>query len=326
MKDLSNRTAVIVLNWNKPKMTLECLESLQTMEGKYDIFIVDNGSDEDKRQELIKEMKKRQAVILTEEDLDKFQLDDRNGQLLLLILLNENYGYAKGNNYGLRLAHKLGYKYSLISNNDIKIIDRNVLVELIRGIESDEKYAWAGPRVIGPDGKQQGPFCRKNFFIFAFEEGFFYPFFRLVRLIRTKKKLSDTKIKCKKNPDMIQGCFFIVKNKYGNQLDFFDENTLLYAEEDILSAKFKERGLGLKYVSSVKIMHFGGSTTGSYIAEKKMLLIATKSFLYYFKKYRGYSKFLCEMALISRLSYIFFYRPIVRFIKRFYKMITARDV
>ncbi len=41
MKDLSKRTAVIVLNWNKPEMTIECLESLQTMEGEYDIFIVD---------------------------------------------------------------------------------------------------------------------------------------------------------------------------------------------------------------------------------------------------------------------------------------------
>ncbi|MGC9174211.1 MAG: glycosyltransferase family 2 protein, partial [Athalassotoga sp.] len=90
MKDLSKRTAVIVLNWNKPEMTIECLESLQTMEGEYDIFVIDNGSDKDKRDKLIDEMKKRNATILTEQTINDFKLDDRDNQLLLLILLDKN--------------------------------------------------------------------------------------------------------------------------------------------------------------------------------------------------------------------------------------------
>ncbi len=307
MKDLSNRTAVIVLNWNKPKMTLECLESLQTMEGKYDIFIVDNGSDEDKRQELIKEMKKRQAVILTEEDLDKFQPDDKSEQLLLLILLNENYGYAKGNNYGLRLAYKLGYKYSLISNNDIKIIDRNVLVELIRGIESDKKYAWAGPRVIGPDGKQQGPFCRQSIWRYALEGGILYPFL-YIRRKKRERKCQEGKIRS----DWPSGSFFLIDTHKGSEVSFFDENTFLYSEEAILAEKLIRKSYKFIYVKGVKVLHnHAKSTTNFFQSEFKKFLFMIEADMYYFHVFRGYNTPICVFAKVSRIFYYLIYKQLI---------------
>ena len=315
MKDLSNRTAVIVLNWNKPKMTLECLKSLQTMEGEYDIFIVDNGSDEDKKQELIKEMKKRQATILTEEELDKFQLDDRSEQLLLLILLNENYGYAKGNNYGLRLAYKLGYKYSLISNNDIKIINRNVLVELIRGIESDKQYAWAGPKIVGPNGKLQEPRCRLTLAQYSLESGVLYPFLRK----RGKKRHQRCVKKFKTSWPV--GCFLLLKNKNIKEVNFFDEKTFLYAEEIILAEKFLNKNYYFVYVDNVEVFHDHAQTTKCLFKKStfKEYISIVNSNMYYFNKYRNYSKVSCSLAKISKLFHFFVHRPINFLLKIFLK-------
>ena len=318
MKDLSKRTAVVVLNWNKPEMTIECLESLQTMEGEYDIFVVDNGSDQDKRDKLISEMKKRNAVVLYEKAINDFKLDDKDDQLLLLILLDKNYGYAKGNNYGLRLAHRLGYTYSLISNNDVKIIDKNVLVELIKGIESDPKYAWAGPRIIGPDGKAQKPRRRLNLSEYALEMGILYPFLR-------KRGINKNKAYENKNDFRYGwpvGCFILIKNREGNEVDFFDENTFLYAEELILAEKFLTKNYLFMYVNDISILHDHAQTTkylfknSSYKAEIARL----NSDIYYFRSYRNYSAFACQFARFSRIFYLLFYRSVVILLKNRFKI------
>ena len=211
MKDPSKRTAVIVLNWNKPEMTIECLESLQTMEGEYDIFVIDNGSDKDKRDRLTDEMKKRNAVVLTEKHINEFTLDEKDDQILLLMLLDQNYGYAKGNNYGLRLAHRLGYKYSLISNNDVKIIDRNVLVELIKGIENGDKYALSGPKVIDINLKEQGPFDESKISDYFFKFGILYPVYFLFFKRKLGKKI-DLFRKGLLEPSWLSGCFMLLRN------------------------------------------------------------------------------------------------------------------
>ncbi|PMP81833.1 MAG: hypothetical protein C0175_04715 [Caldisericum exile] len=310
MKDLSKRTAVIVLNWNKPEMTIECLESLQTMEGEYDIFVVDNGSDKDKRDKLIDEMKKRNATILTEQTINDFKLDDKDDQLLLLILLDKNYGYAKGNNYGLRLAHRLGYKYSLISNNDVKIIDRNVLVELIKGIESDPKYAWAGPRVIGPDGKEQEPKADEKISKYFFEEGIFYPIYFLFFRNKVHNKQADIR-RGYLEPFWISGCFMLLKNEAMYEVNFFDENTFLYVEELILSEKFKRLGFHLKHVSSISVFHNHSYSTKFDFKLEHFLI---NSHLYYWKTYKNCSQLLCYLSKLSHIFWIHIYRPIIKFL------------
>ncbi|MCL5033032.1 MAG: glycosyltransferase [Thermotogae bacterium] len=309
MKDLSKRTAIIVLNWNKPEMTMECLESLQMMWGEYDIFVVDNGSDKDKKDKLIDEMKKRSAVILAEQTINDLTLDDRDGQLLLLILLDKNYGYAKGNNYGLRLAYRLGYKYSLISNNDVKIIDKNVLVELIKGIESDPKYAWAGPKVLIPDGREQGPNANEEGISkYFFAQGIFYP----VYVLFFRNKVHNQRANVRNGhlePFWIAGCFMLLKNEAAYEVDFFDENTFLNAEEPILGEKFHRLDYHLKHVSSVNILH---NQKKGVKFDFKLEHFSINSHLYYWKNYKNCSQLLCYLAKLSHIFWIYvFYKPVI---------------
>ena len=38
-------SAIVVLNWNDWKNTIDCLESIYQNEGNFDVFLIDNGSD-----------------------------------------------------------------------------------------------------------------------------------------------------------------------------------------------------------------------------------------------------------------------------------------
>ena len=332
----SNKTAVIVLNWNKPEITLDCIKSLNTMEGDYDIFVIDNGSDEAKRNKLIEEIKKQNAVILSEESLDYFEInsdkssnntDNNNeknkieGRLNLLILLNKNYGYGKGNNFGLRLACKLGYKYSLISNNDIKIIDVDVLTELIKGIETDEKIAWASPKIINIEGYQDGPFPEFDFFNFSFlRGGIFYPFYIL--FLKTREKIKSTKLLDKYDKGEIMpkgfiGCFVFLKNEALEIVGFFDENIFLYFEELILAEKLNIKGFVLKYIPKVKILHEHNYPTEG--INFKRGYEEFKSLTYYYKVYKNYNLFILNAAKISRLFYMVIYKPAIQITKAILK-------
>ncbi|MFA5880539.1 MAG: glycosyltransferase, partial [Candidatus Margulisiibacteriota bacterium] len=78
------KISVIVLNWNNYKDSKECLASLMNQNyTNLDIIFVDNGSTDKSADRLKKEFKNIKFICNT-----------------------ENFGYAKGNNIGIKHAIK----------------------------------------------------------------------------------------------------------------------------------------------------------------------------------------------------------------------------
>ncbi len=87
---------VVILNWNRPADTLECLHSIQKVDySNYEIIVVDNGSTDDS----IAQIRHHFPTISILE----------NGQ---------NLGFAEGNNRGMVEAIKKNADYILLLNND----------------------------------------------------------------------------------------------------------------------------------------------------------------------------------------------------------------
>ncbi len=86
---------VIVLNWNRWEHTFACLRSLRAASDVSDMWLVDNGSTDDRGHEA------RQAA-----------------PGVRVVRLNENYGFAGGMNRALRLAASEGYSFAYLLNND----------------------------------------------------------------------------------------------------------------------------------------------------------------------------------------------------------------
>jgi len=165
------RVSIVILNWNGWKDTIECLESLYRITyPNYDVIVVDNGSKDESIQK-IKEYaagkiqvnskffeynpynKPINVFVISEDDVragkfnkplyEKIDVDRR----MILIRNKDNYGFAGGNNVGIKFALSvLNSDYILLLNNDT-VVDRRFLDKLVEAAESDEKIGIVGPKI-----------------------------------------------------------------------------------------------------------------------------------------------------------------------------------
>jgi GT2 family glycosyltransferase len=166
------KVSVIILNWNGWKDTIECMESLYQIDyPNYDIVLVDNDSKDDSIQRIrdycegkIKPKSpfynynpKNKPIQIFEYTKDETEKDIKTNKSdgyqdlpsdkkLILIKNNKNYGFAEGNNIGIRYSLKtLNSKYALLLNNDT-VVDKHFLTEMVETGENDNKIAVIGSK------------------------------------------------------------------------------------------------------------------------------------------------------------------------------------
>ena len=171
-KTMNPHVTIIILNWNGWKDTIECLESIyQINYPHFEVVLVDNHSENNSIQkireycqgELIIESKffnytnKNKPITLIEYSNDEIR-DSKNNlykkydsdinQKLILIKNDENYGFAKGNNIGIRFAFKnLNSPYILLLNNDT-IVDPKFLNEMMKASKIYDKTGIVGAKLL----------------------------------------------------------------------------------------------------------------------------------------------------------------------------------
>lgn len=109
------RVSVIILNFNGKRFLKECLDSvLNQTYRNYQIILVDNGSTD-----------------------GSVEFIEKNYSEVKLIRNDKNFGFAEGNNIGIRRAlEDATVEYVALLNNDVKV-DRNWLAELIAVAEKE---------------------------------------------------------------------------------------------------------------------------------------------------------------------------------------------
>ncbi|WP_457753370.1 glycosyltransferase family 2 protein [Thermococcus sp.] len=173
---MNDRVSIIILNWNGWRDTIECLESVYRIDYQnYDVIIVDNAS-QDKSIEKIKEYAHGKLKINSKffeynpenKPIKVFELTEDNAlqgkfnrplyekydpdRRLILIKNKENYGFAGGNNIGIKFAlSMLNPEYILLLNNDT-IVTKTFLSELVKLAEKDARIASVQPLLLKPDG------------------------------------------------------------------------------------------------------------------------------------------------------------------------------
>jgi GT2 family glycosyltransferase len=172
MNSNTPKVSVIILNWNGWKDTIECLESLYQIDyPNYDIILVDNHSEDDSIQRIRdycegkikpkstfyrynKENKPIQIFEYTQKETEKdMQTNESKGyhdlssdKKLILIKNDKNYGFAEGNNVGIRYSLKtLNPQYILLLNNDT-VVEKHFLTEMVKTGENNNKIAVIGSK------------------------------------------------------------------------------------------------------------------------------------------------------------------------------------
>ena len=115
--------------------------------------------------------------------------------------------------------------------------------------------------------------------------------------------------------EVVHGCFFAIKYNDFKNINFFDPNTFLYYEENILGSKLKNNNLNSYIDTSVKVKHNLSISVDKSFNSLKKYKILKDSQLYYEKEYNHLNIF---GIIILRLFYYISY-----FISYLGKMITG---
>ncbi|MCE7699873.1 MAG: glycosyltransferase family 2 protein [Methanobacterium paludis] len=295
------QVSVIILNWNGWKDTLECLESLyQINYPNYDVIIIDNNS----KDESIGKIKdyaegcinveskffdynpKNKPINITEysrkESLktDETHIKDLTGKELILIENDKNYGFAEGNNIGIRYAVKnLNPDYVLFLNNDT-VVDKDFLREMVETGESDENIGIVGPKIYYYDDPQT---------IWCIGGKISWKFARGVHI--GINEFDKGQYEEEKKFDYISGSAFLIKTEVLKKTGLMDKNFFLYFEETDLALRASKIGYKSVYTPKAKIRH-KVSRSGGGIKEEIGLYYITRNRWLFMKKWARKADFL----------------------------------
>ena len=243
---------IVVLNWNGVKDTLECLESLSSLDySNFEIIVVDNGS-KDRSVEIIR----------------------RRYPELTLIENPINLGYTGGNNIGIQYAMTHGAQYIWILNNDT-IVESDSLRNLIHAAEEDSKTGILSPVIYYIDQRDRMQFC-----------GTFFD----AKRGKITEELKDGKNR-KTNVEgfvfLLYGTAMLINRKVIKKIGKFDDNFFAYFEDYDYSLRANLNSFQCKVVNASKIYHKDASSTGGTDSPIKTYFYYRNFLLFYKKHIKG---------------------------------------
>ena len=233
------KIAIVILNWNGVKLLEEFLPSVVNFSEDNPIYIIDNNSD-DLSVDFIK----------------------KNHPNINIIINNENYGYAKGYNEGLK---KVDEEVYCLLNNDVQVT-KGWLNPIIKEFESDNSLAVVQPKVLD--------YKNKNKFEYAGAAGGFidyygYPYCR--GRIFDSVELDNGQYDQNIDIFWASGACFFIKKEVFNNLKGFDENFYCHMEEIDLCWRITNFNSELKkrFMYKSVVYHLGGGSL-AYNDSKKL--------------------------------------------------------
>jgi GT2 family glycosyltransferase len=293
--------SIIILNWNRWKDTIECLESLyQITYLSYRVIVVDNGS-KDGSIERIKEFAEGRIKVSSkyfEYDLNnkpirvleygKKEAEAGGGRekdilkvppnkSLILIRGDKNYGFAGGNNVAIRYALKaLNPDYILLLNNDT-VVDKEFLEMLVKIAEEDERIGIVGPKIYYYDH------CgRSDVISFTGET---ISSWKGVGKRYGCGEIDRAQWDKPMEVDKVEGSCMLIRREVFERIGLFDEKFFLYWEETDFCVRAKRAGFKVVYCPQARVWHkvarsMGGgmSYTRVYFLTRNRSLFIAKSF------------------------------------------------
>lgn len=300
-KQTKRRIASVVLNYNSDADVMVSVPQLLAQKNvDHTIIIVDNASNPECVQRLKVWLQSVQpnVVIGSPDEVihhirNEFESAHEFNQIYF-VLNHENRGYSAGNNIGISLADVLVADAVMIANPDMRIDDPHYIAELSKALFANDKNCIAASRIHGLDGKEQNPLREASFW-----EEFFWPRFYLSKIFG--KPISyilpieaDVPVPVPK----VSGCCLMFDMAFLRATDYLDENTFLYCEEPILSAKVQKQNGCIILAPTLLAVHAHEKSKKDNSSRRMLLFINSRK--YYL---RHYSKYGLMKRLLLCLSY-----------------------
>ena len=224
------KIGIVILNYNGVDLLKKFLPSVINNSEKHQIYVIDNNSND-----------------------NSVDFVEKNFKEIIIIRNEENYGFAKGYNEGLK---QINEEVVCLLNNDVEVTT-NWLNPVLKTFQTEIETVVVQPKILD--------FKNKNMFEYAGAAGGFidyygYPYCR-GRIFGEIEKDNG------QYDDDIEifwasgACFFIRKNVF-DELNGFDENFYCHMEEIDLCWRIEnlQKGYKKKFIHNCTVYHLGGGS------------------------------------------------------------------
>ena len=219
------KVSIIIVNWNGLAHLQDCLGSLEDQTCRdFEVILVDNGS-EDNSKEFVQ----------------------KNYPWVKIVALNENTGFATGNNLGLEQAQG---EYIITLNNDTRV-EPDWLEHLVRAADNHPRAGMVASRIcsfdesdiidsvgmgICPDGMSRGRYRNRRWSSLHLQdvEEIFFP----------------------------SACAALYKRAMMEETGFFDDDFFAFAEDSDLGLRGRLAGWEAIAATRAVVLHKYSQTTG----------------------------------------------------------------
>ncbi len=266
--------SIIVVNWNTRQLLRDCIDSiLRHSEGySVEIVVVDNHSSDG-------------SVEMVREQYPQ----------VLLIANEENTGFARANNQGVRAASG---RYVLLLNSDA-MLTPGALRSLMELAASNPRIGMVGAQLIYPDGSFQASFTRiptlrQEFLILS----------GLGRLLygRTYPSFGPEESAGPQPAGYVEGACMLAPRSAYLGVGGLDEGYFMYAEDVDLCFAMHRGGWQVWYQPEARIIHLGSASSKNRKPQREADLYRSR--VRFFRKNYGNSSAAALKALIFAFTVV----------------------
>jgi len=273
------QVAVVLLNWNGWRDTIDCLESLLMVKDvNFEIVLVDNGSSDDSVKMIDNwiELHNIPKFKFSQPQEQKLAAEESSNnqiglQRVVLYSLQENIGFCAGNNLGLRHTLANSIPYALILNNDT-LVDPGFLSSLTdyaqlhqdAGLISGQIRYAEDPKRIWWMGGSANKWLKFEYL--------------------HQNQPAEEHLKEPFPTDWVSGCMTLIPMAVFLKIGGYDERFFIWCDEWDLSLKAAKAGYKLAVVPTSIIYHKVGRTLGiisplTYYYSARNLLVLRHNYL-----------------------------------------------
>lgn len=256
MKDRGRKVGIVILNFNNYEDTFECINSVLNIEYKnYEIIVVDNFSSDNS-------FKRLKAFF---------------GDRVTFVQTDKNYGYAIGNNIGIKRAVSNGAEYVCVLNNDT-VVAKDFLESGVDYLEARDDVAFVAPVLLNYSD-QQVQSCGGN--INLWTGGAISRWSKDPYIVFVGKNQED--IKNNLSCEYVGGACLLFKKQLLDEIGFIPENYFLFFEETEWCYKARKYGYknmclanwAIKHKGSASIKKIGGLS--EYMLERNRVVFVKRN-------------------------------------------------
>jgi GT2 family glycosyltransferase len=264
--------SIVIVNWNTKNLLLDCIRSIRETNctRSVEIIVVDNGSTDGSVE----------AVA-------------HNFPQVIVIANQENQGFAKANNAGIRASRG---RFVCLVNSDVEVLD-GCLDAMCDYMDANRKVGLLGPKILNKDLTLQ-PSCGelpslRNLLMQAFMLDKLCPGIRFCR----NRFMNDFDHQTLRNVETLSGCFLMARREALEMVGLLDEQFFIYQEDVDWCKRFADGGWQVTFYPAAKAIHYGAASSA--VAPARFMIEMERASLQYWGKHHSW----LAQKMVATLSF-----------------------